>query len=240
MDSITIGMSRKAFNSRLKAVARISFQNASTIYDYILAEQTERNIKPSTAESKVKLLIWVSRYLEHKPFEEMTKKDILGYLNSIRKPVSTDPQQRWIGSYKGRLRYLLKFFRWLHNKKEPDYRKRSTPQYIQGLRILPRQEKTSYKPSDLWDSREHKIFLRYCPSVRDRCYHAMANDMSARPHEILNLKIKDIVFKVTDEGLQYAEVPIRGGKTKPRTLPMIDSIPYLKEWLRQFLSLKDK
>jgi hypothetical protein len=75
IDSITIGMSRKAFNSRLKALARISFKNASTICDYILAEQTEQNIKPSTAESKVKLLIWLSRYLNHRPFEEMTKQD---------------------------------------------------------------------------------------------------------------------------------------------------------------------
>jgi integrase len=69
--------------------------------------------------------------------------------------------------------------------------------------------------------------------VRDRCYHAMANDMSARPHEILNLKIKDIIFKSADEGIQYAEVLIMGGKTKPRTLPIIDSLPYLKEWLQQ-------
>jgi hypothetical protein len=68
----------------------------------------------------------------------------------------------------------------------------------------------------------------------------MANDMSARPHEILNLKIKDIVFKVTDEGLQYAEVLIRGGKTKPRTLPMADSLPYLKEWILKHPSGSNK
>ena len=61
----------------------------------------------------------------------------------------------------------------------------------------------------------------------------MANDMSARPHEILNLKIKEIIFQSTEESIQYAEVLIRGGKTKPRTLPIIDSLPYLKEWLQQ-------
>jgi hypothetical protein len=44
----------------------------------------------------------------------------------------------------------------------------------------------------------------------------MANDMSARPHEILNLKIKDIVFKITEEDTQFAEVLVAGGKTKPR------------------------
>jgi hypothetical protein len=77
IDSITIGMSRKAFNSRLKALARISLKNITTICDHILAEQTEMNIKPSTAESKVKLLIWLSKYHDHKPFEDMTKQDIV-------------------------------------------------------------------------------------------------------------------------------------------------------------------
>jgi hypothetical protein len=40
---------------------------------------------------------------------------------------------------------------------------------------------------------------------RDRCYHTMARDLSARPHEILNLKIKDIVFKAIGDK-QHAEV----------------------------------
>jgi len=219
-------------NSRLKALARKSV-NAAAICDHILAEQTQHNIKASTAESKVKSLLWLSKYLNDKPFEQISKQDILSYLNSLRKPTSIDPQQKWIGSYNNRLRYYAKFFRWLYNKEEPDHRKRISPPCIQGLRQLPRQEKSSYKPSDLWDSREHAVFLKYCPSTRDRCYHAMANDMSARPHEILNLKIKDIIFRSTDEGIHYAEVLIRGGKTKPRTLPIIDSLPHLKEWLQQ-------
>ena len=50
-----------------------------------------------------------------------------------------------------------------------------------GIRKLPRQEKSPYKPSSLWDAREHTIFFEYCPSKRDRCYYAMANDMSANP-----------------------------------------------------------
>ena len=42
--------------------------------------------------------------------------------------------------------------------------------------------------------------------------------------------MKDIIFKAAEDGIQYAEVLITGGKTKPRTLPLIDSIPYLKDW----------
>ena len=126
---------------------------------------------------------------------------------------------------------FLKFFKWLSNPDEPDHKKRSVPLCMSGVRRLSRQEKSPYKPSDLWTYDEHDIFLKYCPSKRDRAYHAMASDMSARPHEILNLKIKDISFKQGEEGIQYAEVFV-AGKTKSRTLPLIFSIPYVKDWLQ--------
>lgn len=233
IDSITKNLSKsRAINARLKKLAVSGPQNARTICDHILAEQTERNIKPNTIEGKTKVLIWLSEYLGNKPFERMTKQDILAYLNHLRKSPIEDPSQRWIGSYNGRVMIISKFFRWLYNKNEPDHRKRAAPECILGIKQLPRQEKSPYKPSDLWDAKEHEIFLKYCPSARDRCYHAMANDLSARPHELLNLRIKDIVFKAAEE-MQYAEVLIRGGKTKPRTLPLIDCIPYVKEWMMQ-------
>jgi integrase/recombinase XerD len=57
----------------------------------------------------------------------------------------------------------------------------------------------------------------------------MARDLSARPHEILNLKIKDVVFKAAGNK-QYAEVLVND-KTGSRHIPLIQSIPYIKEWL---------
>jgi integrase/recombinase XerD len=57
----------------------------------------------------------------------------------------------------------------------------------------------------------------------------MARDLSARPHEILSLRIKDVVFKNVN-GYQYAEVLVNG-KTGSRHIPLIQSIPYIKDWL---------
>ena len=62
-------------------------------------------------------------------------------------------------------------------------------------------------------------------------YHAMANDTSCRPHELLSLKIKDIKFKSSSTSIQYAEVHVLTSKTKSRTLPLIFSIPYVKDWI---------
>jgi len=72
-------------------------------------------------------------------------------------------------------------------------------------------------------------FLKYCPSKRDRCYHAVSRDLSCRPHELLKLRIKDVVFKMAGDR-QYAEILV-SGKTGQRHIPLINSIPYLKDWL---------
>jgi integrase len=234
IDSITNGLSRPYFNKILKELAKKNLENAIIICDYIIAEQIEINIQNSTKESKIKVLTWLSNhYQDTKSFRNMTKHDILDFLNKLRKPAIEDPTRKWIGSYNGRQIILTKFFRWLCNPDEPDHRNRTTPPCIQGIKRLPKKEKTAYKPTDIWESRDHATFLKYCPFSRDRCYHSLANDMSARPNEILNLKIKDIKFHVNEEGIQFAEVRINGGKTGSRTVPLIDSLPYLKEWLQE-------
>lgn len=232
IDTITTSLSRPYFNKSLKELAKVNPTNVKIIYDYIIAEQTEINIKDSTREGKIKILLWISKFHKDKSFIEMTKDDILEYLNTLRKTTTEDPSNKWVGTYNGRQIILLKFFKWLYSP-NVDPKNRQIPKCMQGIRKLPRKEKTSYRPSDIWEANEHEIFLKYCPSVRDRCYHALANDMSARPHEILNIKVKDIKFRTTDEGTHYAEVRITHGKTGPRTVPLIDSIPYLKEWLQE-------
>jgi len=232
IDLITKSLSKPYFNSLLRSLLRTNPVNAKTIYEYIIAEQTELNIKNSTIEGKIKVLVWLSNFHKNKSFAEMTKQDILEYLNNLRKSTVEDPTNKWVGTYNGRQIILLKFFKWLYSP-EVDFRNRQTPICMNGVRKLPRKEKTAYKPSDIWEAQDHAIFLKYCPSKRDSCYHALANDMSARPSEILNLKVKDIKFNRTDENIQYAEVRITHGKTGPRSVPLIDSIPFLKEWLEE-------
>ena len=105
------------------------------------------------------------------------------------------------------------------------------PECMYGVKRLTRKEISRYKPSDLWTSRECEVFLTHCPSKRDRAFLSMVLDTSARPHELLNLRIEDIQFKISADGSkQYAEITING-KTGQRTVPLINSIPYVKEWL---------
>ena len=94
---------------------------------------------------------------------------------------------------------------------------------------MKRKEKSIYKPTDLWTQEDDQLFLKYCPSKRERCYHTISRDTACRPHEILGLRIKDVVFKMANDR-QYAEVLVNG-KTGSRSVPLINSIPYVKDYL---------
>ena len=109
IDSITTGLSRPYFNKILKELVKKNLENATIICDYIIAEQIEINIQNLTKESKIKVLTWLSNHFQdEKSFRNMTKHDILNFLNKLRKPAVEDPMSKWIGSYNVRQIILTK------------------------------------------------------------------------------------------------------------------------------------
>ncbi|MFL6435791.1 MAG: hypothetical protein ACJ71O_18920 [Nitrososphaeraceae archaeon] len=88
---------------------------------------------------------------------------------------------------------------------------RPRPEVVDNIPQLKRKEQSIYKPTDLWTVQDDLLFLKYCPSKRIKCYHAMSRDSGCRPHELLKLGIRDIVFRSTDSRHhQYAEVLVNG------------------------------
>jgi len=100
-----------------------------------------------------------------------------------------------------------------------------------GIKRISKKEKSCYRPSDIWDKKDISVFLKYCPNKRDKCYYSIAFDTSGRPHELWSLRIKGIKFCRTENNKQFVEVRISDGKTGSRIVVLIDSIPFLKEWL---------
>ncbi|HKU83645.1 MAG TPA: hypothetical protein VJP58_06355 [Candidatus Nitrosocosmicus sp.] len=66
IDSLTRSCTKQYFNSILTKLARENIENANTICDYIMAEETEINIKNSTKEGVTKVLVWLSNYHNNK------------------------------------------------------------------------------------------------------------------------------------------------------------------------------
>jgi integrase len=207
-------------------VALSNIDNALTIISYINAMRTEANLSDHYRMDLIRLLSTLSNHFQNKlsfKQKQMTRDNLLAFLNSFRKPESVDPLHKWIGTYNINRIHLSRFFKWLYSPEiEPN--KRPKPSVIDNIAQLKRKETSICKPTDLWTEEDDALFLKYCPSKRIKCYHTVSRDTSCRPHEILKLRIKDIVFKTTAAGnYQYAEVLVNG-KTGSRHIPLINSI----------------
>lgn len=203
-----------------------SSKDQQVICKYLKDIKNEISISLGYQKIIIKVLAYLSRSSKKK-FKEMGKDDIILFLNSYRKNETEDPLHSWVATYNLYLVIMGRFFKWLYH---PDLspKERPKPSFIDIPR-LNRKEQSIYKPTDMWTQEDDILFLKYCSSKRDKCYHAISRDSSCRPHELLKLKIKDVVFKMAGDR-QYAEVLVNG-KTGQRHIPLINSIPYLKDWI---------
>lgn len=226
IEETVAGLQRSVGNN----VRSIGEANAATIVEYIAAMKSEVNLSNNYRKDIIEVLCRLSGYNGNRPFRVLTRADVLAFLVTFRKTETQDPMHKWIGTYNTFRIHLFRFFKWLYYPDiEPD--KRPKPPVTENIAQLKRKEKSVYKPSDLWTQQDDLLFLKYCPSARDRCYHAISRDTSCRPHEILKLKVRDVVFKTTgNNNYQFAECVVNG-KTGSRPIPLIDSIPYLKDYL---------
>ena len=204
-------------------------QNAIAIADFIISLNTEINPSTNHKMAAIEALQMLSkRHHIDKSFKDMVRDDIISFLDTVRKSEASDPLHKWVGTYNHYRMFIVQFFRWLYYL-DIEPKKRPKPAVVENIPQLKRKEQSIYKPTDLWTTSDDLLFLKYCPSKRIKCYHMIARDLSARPHEILRLKVRDAVFK-SIVGRQYAEVTVNG-KTGTRTIPLIQSIPYLKDYL---------
>ena len=214
--------------SQLKRMDKNSFP----VVEFLYAKMREGNLKPASRASTIDRLCQISLFHNNKPFNEITQEDIFSYLDTIRKTENEDPLHKWVGTYNISIIKIISFFRWLY---QPSLHSndRSTPEFLNNLRCIKRKEKTTVSGKDLWTTEEDALFLKYCPDKRLRFYHIMARETSGRPHELLSLKIGDVIFH-NSEGKIYATITIgKEGKTIPRTVPIINSIPYYKDWISE-------
>jgi integrase len=227
IDEITAGLPA-SFGNNLRLLP--NQQNILVIIKYIQAMKTETNLSDHYRKNTIEALTRFSKYKDNnnKPLKDISRDDIITFLDSFRKTETADPLHKWIGTYNQYRMYLFRFFKRLYSP-NVEHDKRSNPSIIENIPLLKRKEVSTYKPSDVWTPKDDLLFLKYCPSKREKCYHTMSRDLSGRPSEILKLKIKDIAFKNIGTS-QYAEVVVNG-KTGTRPIPLIDSIPYLKDYL---------
>lgn len=126
--------------------------NIETIVRYVAAIKSEVNLSDNYRKDLIALLSRFSKYNDNKPFGDLTRSDVIAFLDTYRKTETQDPMHKWIGTYNLFRVYLLRFFKWLYY---PDIEpgKRPKPSVVENLPNLRRKEKSIYKPTDLWTSK---------------------------------------------------------------------------------------
>jgi integrase len=217
---------------KISLLKRMGQINSQFIIEFLYSKMREGNLKPASRASSIDRLCQLSLYHNNKSFKDITQEDIFTYLDTLRKTEGEDPLHKWIGTYNISVIKIISFFRWLYQS-DLHSNDRSTPEFLNNLRCIKRKEKTTYSAEMLWTPEEDSLFLKYCPDKRLRLYHIMARETSGRPHELLNLKIGDVIWHNSD-GRVYATITIgKEGKTTARTVPIISSVPYYKDWISE-------
>jgi hypothetical protein len=116
--------------------------NIENIVKYIAAIKSEVNPSDHYRMDLIALLSRFSKYHDNKPFRDLTRNDIIAFLDTHRKTETQDPLHKWIGTYNLFHGYLLRFFKWLYY---PDIepRKRPRPYVIENLPQL-RERKNQF------------------------------------------------------------------------------------------------
>jgi hypothetical protein len=123
--SATEGLSSNCFNHLFDRVLPVSRENAFTICDYISSIKSEINPSDHYRRDTIILLCSLSTFFENtKPFKEITREDLLSFLDACRKTESVDPLHKWIGTYNTYRMQLMRFFKWLYF---PDIEQKKRP-----------------------------------------------------------------------------------------------------------------
>jgi predicted nucleotide-binding protein (sugar kinase/HSP70/actin superfamily) len=105
IDEITADMS-KVCGKNLRI---LSLENLKMVVNYVIALKTEVNLSTHYKKDIIDLL---TKFGLRYNFKDVTRDDVVAYLDSFRKPESVEPLHKWIGTYNIYRVHLIRFFKW--------------------------------------------------------------------------------------------------------------------------------
>ena len=198
-------------------------------YEYLESIDTSENYQNGILKAILNFceFVGIDKYL----LEIKQKEQIVMFLDSKRKSVVLDSEQKWITTWKDYLWRIKYFFRWLYNfiqENKNDIDEWITPDFIH-IRKKKTKRISPYSEGDIWDRDELLSIVRYETHKRNKAILTLLWDLNARPHEIALLKIKNIRLK---EKYAEGEIPHQA-KTGTGPILLTVSFPYVRDWLNE-------
>lgn len=146
-----------------------------------------------------------------KDFEQATKEDIVDVINQIER-TSLSPRTKL--DFKSSIK---KFYKWLNGGEE-------YPEFVRWIKTGGKKNNNKL-PEELLAEEEVKKLIETAHQPRDRAIISVLWESGCRVGEILSMQIKHVTFEK-----EFARITVQG-KTGGRRVPLIDSVPYIAEWI---------
>ena len=197
---------------------RLTSEQRNTLARYERAAKIAGR-KHLTRVAGLRSVIRFTPYLDGKRFEEVELENFERYMLAMQETNKT------ASTITTEYTKLHRFYTWLDTEagEEGKYTR-----LMKKVRYrAPAGERHVIKAEQLPTQEEILRLIKFATSIRDKTLIAMLWDLGTRPHELLNLTVKDVHFD------EYGAVITVGehGKTGARTLRPIFSLPYIREWL---------
>lgn len=205
----------------LRIEKELSPENADLIKKYD-AEMVKQGIAKPTRSKNIWALLTLSKILG-KNWSQVTRSDIDDLVYKIMTKFSDESGKETNYTYDLKKAVKL-FFRW-YKLGSREFKEVGNPPEITGVRM--KRVKDKIAREDLLTDSDLTRLLHACgENARDRAFIHCQYEGGTRPGEILSLRIKDAKFD------KYGATLHVDGKTGPRTVRLIQSVPDLSSWLK--------
>jgi hypothetical protein len=116
LEIVTAGLTKEHSN----LLEKISREDALTVMDYMISLNAEVNPSVNYRKDIIKCLTKFITFCrkslyskERTNLKQLDRKDVLAFLDSLRKSEIADPLHRWIGTYNLYRVHLIRFLKWL-------------------------------------------------------------------------------------------------------------------------------
>lgn len=174
----------------------------------------------------------ISIWLNHRPFEELTRDDIIDLVEEIkgikviRKAKATVRGRYAHRTIEGYKMSIKKFWRWLKNPGMTPVELSEAPYPPEVGWIKRRREKNGLLPKDIWTPAEVNRLAGAAGNIRDRAFILGLFGSGCRIGEFLPLRRKDVIFD------KYSSQVLVDGKTGSRRVRLTPAASVaLSAWL---------
>ncbi len=205
---------------------KLSLGDGAILREYVAFQKSREKVKMGSIVNMMQNLVHFFIALRemgiNANIEEITRKEInLYYSNPIHEETAKNTKVL-------RNVYLRQFWTWYYEEKKIEF-KGKCPEAVSHLSTC--RERNKLQKNDLLTREEVKKMITVCKKLRDKTLISMLYDTGGRISELLTAKVGSVTFP-KDTGLHYAEIKL-DGKTGQRTVVIIESYPYLMNYLNE-------